>query len=500
MSDFAVPFTGQYNSRISKSNTASGTSGVVGIGIVGLMIVGGNNTASDKDERYINCFLTTQGKRQYIIKRPGIAVNNVPAAGEVGSAILIWTGNGSGTSVISAFGATNSTIYNGTTSLGAITGKATAITETFVSTTATLVVPSNDSTAWYYDTGVAIMTKITDADYPGNAGQTVVGSFSHLDGFACIMTESGRLYASDINSVTAWSANSFESTNAYPDRGVGCVRYKNLVLAFGTESMQFFQNSGLTPFPLTNIPSMTQKVGAISADAIAQISDTIFFAGSTPQGGLSIFQYDGGVNRISTPEQDFQLLLAGPTNITLTTMRFYGRSFVLVKAGATSYVYCLEDKRWHEWTSEIPLWYKFAGLSTGSQILTYSVSNVDTSGSVFIINPAALIFTDNLVPYTATFQSASVDNGTPNRKFYSELRVVADIEPTTSMLTVAYSDDDYASNVTAGMIDLSAQRKLTRLGTSNPENGNKRAWIMSHSDDTAMRVERVIGTMTVGQF
>jgi hypothetical protein len=491
--DFTVKFSGAYNSRIAKSNAASGASGVWGVGIWGTFIWGASAQASDKDERYINCFLTKMGSKEYIIKRPGMAALNTPSSGNVGSAILVWTGSGS--SVITAFGAANSTIYSGTSSLGAITGKATAITETDISGTAALAVSSNDSTGWYYTVAAGTMTKITDADFPGNiAGKTLAGTFAHMDGYACIMTTDGYLYASDVNSITAWTSTSLKATNSYPDRGIGCVRYKNFIMAFGTESVEFYYNAGLTPFPFAKSVAMTQKIGAVSADAIAQISDTVFFAGSTPQGGLSIFQFDGTVSRISTPEQDFQLVLAGPSNISLTTLRVYGRSFVLVKANTTTYVYCIEDKRWHEWTSVTPLWYKCAGLSTGSQILTYSVSNIATTGKVYIIDPASLVFTDDSVAYTATFQSANSDHGTPRRKFYSELNIVADQEPSASTLTIAYSDDDFRNFTTAGTVDLStASPKLTRLGSSK-----KRAWKGTHAANTAMRIERLQGRMSVG--
>lgn len=492
MPEFSVPFTGQYNSRIAKSNAASGSSGVIGVGIVGSFIIGVSAQASDKDERYINCFLTKMGSMEYIIKRPGMAGLNTPSAGNVGSAILVWTGSGS--SVVTAFGAANSTIYSGTSSLGAITGKATGITETFISATATLAVSSNDSTGWYYDTGVGTMTQITDVDFPGNAGRTLAGTFAHIDGFACIMDTRATLWASDLNSITAWTATSNDSANAYPDTGIGCVRHKQYIMAFGTESIQFYINAGLTPFPLKSVPNMTVKVGAVSADAIAQIADTIFWAGSTPQGGLSIFQFDGGVSRVSTPEQDFQLVLAGPSNISLTTLRVYGRSFVLVKANTTTYVYCIEDKRWHEWTATTPLWYKCAGLSTGSQILTYSVSNIATTGKVYVIDPASLVFTDDAVAYTATFQSANDDHGTSRWKFYSELNVIADQEPATSDLTIAVSDDDYQTFKTVGTVDLSTPSpKITRLGRSK-----KRAWKGTHSANTAMRIERLQGEVRVG--
>lgn len=493
MTAFTVPFTGQYNTRIAKSNAASATSGIVGIGIVGLFMVGTGAQASDKDERYINCFLTKEGGRDYIVKRPGFAALNTPGAGNVASALWVWAGSGAGTSVISAFGAANSTIYSGTSSLGTITGKANSISETTISGTATLTVPSNDSTGWYYDTGVGTMTKITDGDYPGNAGKTVVGGFAHIDGYACILTSDGYLYASDVNSVTSWTPNSRIAVQSYPGLGVGCVRFKQQIIAFKRDSFQVYVNRGQTPFPLIVQPEQTQKIGAVSADAIAEISDNIFFAGSTPQGGCSIFQYNGQLSRISTPEQDFQLVLAGPANISLTTLRVYGRSFVLVKANTTTYVYCIEDKRWHEWTSTTPLWYKCAGLSTGSQILTYSVSNIATGGKVYIIDPATLVFTDDTVTYTATAQSASDIYGTPNRKTFSDLTLIADQEPATSPLTISASDDDYQTWNVMGAVDLSLPYcKVTRLGSSR-----QRAWKFTHNANTAMRVQAAMGNMMV---
>ena len=490
---FTVPVSGVYNTRVSQSNAASGASGVVGIGIVGVMIVGAAPSAVDKDERFINCFYTKEGSRQYIVKRPGVAALNTPASGNVGSAILVWTGGVGGTAVIAAFGATNSTVYSGTSSLGAITGKARSITELFVGTTATFIVSSGDSTAWYYDTGVAVMTNITDGQFPGNAGFTTAGDFVVLDGFTCIMTTDGKIWASDVNSVTAWTANNYDTASSYPDQGVGLVRFKNIIMAFGKESCEFWQNAGLNPFPLQRSKGQTMKIGAISSDAIASLADNVFWCGSTDKGGLSIFQYDGSLSRISPPEIDFQLVLAGPSNISLTTLRFYGRSFVLVKANTTTYVYVLEDKRWHEWSSTTPLWYKCAGLSSGSQILTYSISNISTTGKVFVINPASLVFTDDSVAYTASFQSMTMDKD-GQTMFFDFLRIIADTEPSTSTLTISASDDDFVTFDVLGTVDLAdAEKRIDRLGASRD-----RAWKISHSADTAMRIEKMVGEMSVG--
>ena len=498
---FRVPLAGPYNSRISAVNASDATSGYVGVGVVGLMVVGKTTQATDKDGRYINCFAQTVSdqitgdKRVYAVKRPGFGTLNTPATGQKGYAVMVWTGAGDGTSVISAFGESNSTVYNGTTSLGAITGRCTSLSETIISDEPTIIATGSDSTAWYYDSNVGVMTKISDADYPGNAGETVVGPPAHIDGFMVVMTESAKLYASDLNSVTAWTATSFESANAYPDKGIGCVRSGQYILAFGAESLQFYYNAGLTPFPLACAKSKTVKVGAISADAISRIGDTIFWCGTTPEGGISIFQYAGdAISRLSVPEIEAVLILAGASNITLTTIRFYGRSFVLVRAGPTTLAYCVEEKMWHEWNSTTPLWYKCAAVMLGGTLVNYAVSNVSTSGKVYLMNHASLVFTDDGNTYTARVQLPSMDLGTARRKFWQSVELIADRETSSSDITLSYSDDDFQTYTTWGTVDLSEARpRAQRCGSSR-----KRGWVLTHSANTPMRLEAMEGMVEIG--
>jgi len=495
-----LPAIAQYNSRMSAAGSQATSTAYAGVGVAGLMVAGRTVTATSKDARYVNCFAQTvtdeiaNSKRVYAVKRPGFGTQSTPESGSTGHAVIVWSGKGDGTDVISAFGSTNSNIYNGSTSLGAITGKCTGISETVLTTTATLVITSSDSTAWYYDTGVGTTTKITDVDFPGNASETIVGTFAHIDGYACVMTQSGQLWASDINSVTAWTASSYASTSAYPDKGVGCVRNKNFIMAFGTESVEFWYNAGLSPFPLTRATALTLKVGAISADAIGEISDTTFWVGSTPQGGLSVFQYDGTLRRVSNPEQDAALLLAGASNITLTTIRFFGRSFVLVIAGTSTYAYCVEEKFWHEWSTTTVLWTKCTGVSIGSTMVNYAVSDQSTSGKVYLMNNASLVFTDDAVAYTARIQLPSMDLNTNRKKFWESVEIVGDQEESTSSLSLLYTDDDYQNYTTASSIDLSStDRRISRLGASR-----KRGWVMTHAANTPMRIEALELMVEVG--
>lgn len=498
MSAFRLPLAASYNTRVSAVNASDSSTAYAGVAIAGVAIAGKTSPSVGRDARFTNCFLETVTdptgkKRLYIVKRPGFGTQSTPATGKKGYAILPWAGKGAGTDVISAFHSP-STIYNGAVSLGAITGKCTGITETFISTTPTLALTSDDNTAWYYDTGVGVVTKIADADFPGNAGKTIAGTFAHLKGFACVLTVDGLLYAGDLNSLTGWTANSFDSANSYPDTGIGLLRHGEFVMVFKAGSIEFWINAGLTPFPLARVNSKTIKVGCINADSIAEIGDTKFFVGSTPQGGMQVFQYDGALSPISTPEIAAILILAGASNISMTTIRDLGRSFVLVRAGPTTYAYCIEEKFWFEYNSTTPLWYKCAALSLGGTMVNYAISNVSTSGKVYIQNHASLVYTDDATTYTAGVQLPNEDHGTRNRKFCSSLEVLGDVEVTASPFSLSCSDDDFQTRTVIATGDLSNQRNLfTRLGSFR-----RRSWGITHSAATPMRLEALEGQIEVG--
>lgn len=502
--NFRIPIAGSYNTRVTETNTLSSASGIWGLGIWGVFIWGDPVQSTDKDQRYINCFTKTvtnsyTGNRTlYCVKRPGFATLNTPQSGSIGTAVMVWTGQGAGTKVMSAFGGTNSTIYDGTTGKGTITGKATQIAETSPSNVPTLLVPSTDSTAWYFDNGttVAVMTKVTDAQFPGNAGYTLAGGFATMDGYNFIMDTLGNIWNSDLNSVTSWTATGFINANSYPDRGIGCVRQRDTIMAFGTESVQFYQNAGNpSGSPLSRIESRTLRLGCVSADAVTTIEDTVFWAGSSPQGGMHVSAYGaGGYRKVSTPEIENILILAGASNISLTSLEIYGDSFVIVNAASVTFVYCLEENAWHEWTTAAGrLWYKCAGVSSGSTQVLYAISNVSTSGKVFTINPSSLTYLDNGNSFTARMQLSKVGEG-DKRTFWEEINIIGDQNTSSSTLTVEASDDDYATWTTIGSVDLSADlRRITRCGSSY-----RRAWALVHSDNAPMRLEAIAGRLRMG--
>ena len=561
MRTIRLPVTTQYNTRSGVKNTDT-TSGIIGVGIIGQMIIGKTVTFAQKDSGMVNCFTQTAAGKKYTVKRPGWTTLNTPAVGQAGYAILVWTGNSTGDKVITAFGSP-STIYDGATSLGLISGACTGISETFTGNNiATILMSANDQSGWYMPanaitapgtgnttiasaivntiasttglyTGQAIsgagipastriltvdsatqitmtqnatattagvvlttekIAKIIDVDFPGNAAQVLVGTFVTIDGYAVIMTANGRVWSSDLNTLSGWTASSYDSANAYPDAGIGAVRYKNMIVAFGTESLQLFYNAGLTPFPFAKSISQTLKIGAVAAGAITNISDTIFFAGSTPQGGISIYKYDGSLARVSTPEIDTFLLLNGSSGINLTSIRYLGRSFIYINTGSYTLVYCLEENRWHELAGTNKLWGKCVGASVGALLYNYCISTSFSSGKVYKMDQTNFTYLDDGAAIQSKINLPNWDGGTNKKKFFSSIEIIADTETSSSPVDISYSDDDFVTFKILGTVDLSSQRKrLTRAGA-----GRKRAFQLTTSANTPFRIEALELTIEVG--
>jgi len=191
---------------------------------------------------------------------------------------------------------------------------------------------------------------------------------------------------------------------------------------------------------------------------------------------------------------DSLMILAGTSNIAISTCRYFGRSFVRVKASTVVYTYCIEENFWFEETTTTPLATSIASTSIGTTMVNYAISNVSTSGKVYVMNHAALVFTDDGVAYTARMQLAPHDHGTRHRKFWSDVELVCDREESASATTLSYSDDDYQTWTTWGDLDLSDERpRATRLGASR-----KRAWALSNAASTPMGIEALEGNFEVG--
>src|SRR4029079_13574833 len=140
--------------------------------------------------------------------------------------------------------------------------------------------------------------------------------------------------------------------------------------------------------------------------------------------------------------------------IKLTALRDYGMSFIHVKAGTTTYAYCIEEKFWFVVTTHLGF-IRYGALSSGTSQVVYGVSELSTSGKVYTINPQSRVYQDDSVGFSARFQLQNIDPGNGDFTAYEKIEVIADVESSSSTLQVVWTDDDYRTYSNPRELDLS---------------------------------------------
>lgn len=156
--------------------------------------------------------------------------------------------------------------------------------------------------------GAATLTKISDADFPTNQATYVhiVGPMVQMNQITYAMASDGRVYNSTTDTIGTWSALGFLEAEAYPDKGIGLVRYKHHIVAFNQGSIEFFNDIGNDPTtgsPLERTEQAFIKFGALYASSVVNIDDTLYWLASSNAGTIGVWKLDQYTPvEIATPE------------------------------------------------------------------------------------------------------------------------------------------------------------------------------------------------------
>ncbi|MCR4308366.1 MAG: packaged DNA stabilization protein gp10 [Candidatus Berkelbacteria bacterium] len=334
------------------------------------------------------------------------------------------------------------------------------------------------NTNWTAYTGTAYFTKgslykITNTNFPGNTPLLgVVGSFVVLNGYSYIQCVNGRIYNSDINDPTTWSATNYITAQMQSDPGRGLALYKNHIVAFGFYSCEFFKDVGnATGSPLQSVPELFLKLGIRQPKHLVQIEDTFGFLANTESGSHAIYILDGfQPKRISTPDIEYILFKIGAANFELKFLRLNGKPCLLINRYLTyalrnnlenilTFVYYIDEGIWGEWkvteagtaNDHAHPWSYPIGVISGT---FYSVSPyTEGLGSgpyiTTFLAESDTNYYDNLSasskPVTFYLQSKVLDGGTLNRKFHSKLKLYhsADTSFNPGTNISVYKSDDF---------------------------------------------------------
>lgn len=172
------------------------------------------------------------------------------------------------------------------------------------------------------------LTAITDTNFPNKQTPALItiGKFIYKSGINYIATLDGRIYNSTSfpqNDISTWSTSlgvGSINVNQYPDQCLGLERYKQHIVAFGSNSIEFFEDAGVTnsPTPLVRLDQVFIKFGTVSPKTFINIDDIIYWIGYSADNAIGLWKLDGyQPSKISNMGID-QFLLNSFSQITNT--------------------------------------------------------------------------------------------------------------------------------------------------------------------------------------
>lgn len=510
--------------------------------------VGSHNArdySGSKDQRYVNCYPESianplnQGKRVYLIKRPGLVTQINPGNAATARGLVYWNSK-----VYSVFG---DKVYSNTTQIATLstsTGTCgfvacngdvdqlflcdgtngyvistadvvTQINQTYSAWTGTTTlavgarrIPTVANSLWYEVT--AITTGITAAGeptWPTTVGNTVVdggvtwtckgyyGGFPspHIptpvfaNGYVFLpLSNTDRIFNSDIDNHQSWNPINYISAEMFPDHIVGLAKQNNQIVAFGENSTEFFYDAAnVNTSPLARNDAAGQQLGCAAYNTIVSYEQSMIFVGQSELGGrcvwlIKAFQPD----RISIEWVDDALdhESSSISNANAYLVRVRGHQFYVLNLTNRTVVYDIDEKMWHEWSSNNSGSHQtfkcnFSCDYTGEALVQHA-----TNGKIYKLDPYT--YTDDGTAILMEAVTSLVDLDINDRKACRSVVILGDRTSATAPATLYYSDDDYQTWSAGRALDFVRRPFLMNLGIFR-----RRAFKLTFQQNFPLRIE-----------
>ena len=290
-------------------------------------------------------------------------------------------------------------------------------------------------------------------------------SLAYLDGYMFLVlkrndgSDSADVYNCDLDNPYSWNPTNYIVANQFPDKMQALARQNNMLVAFGTSSVEFFYDAGnSTGTPLAVNQSYTLQVGIAAPHAIYQNERFCIFTAQSQSGGRAVWLLDGFSPKKISDEYIERILDVEGTAIADATgfgLRTNGHLFYVLNLTDRSVVYDLEEKMWHEWTGTNVV--AMTDDSSGKAILQDG-----SNGKTYYMDPT--IGTDNGVAINMEVYTTKYDFETMNLKSMQSFNYVSDLQQGKT-IQVRWSDDDYNTWSDWRTISLYPRAYFTTLGS-----------------------------------
>lgn len=400
-----------------------------------------------------------------------------------------------------------------------------------------IIIDPESNRGWFIDeSSPETVIEITATDFPPNQTPTLqlAGGAVSLDGYLFVMTTDGRIWNSNLNDPTAWTAIDFLTADVSPDGGVAIVKHHNHVCAIGTSSIEFFYDAG-NPVgsPLQLRQDISFLTGAVEFNAISTTGENIIFLGREATGTIGLYRLESfKLRRVSNDSIDRFIGNTYTTQATngndlkfIVSSSWFGQhllcfitSVAIDNIGTATYnpeytlMYDAVNDLWGQFDTELSLIDQFGvvdatdatgatGIKGSLMFLSGAVASVDVSGTTSDYTTSDEYFVDDYMvdgymvsaPDDAAnnicfnITTVEYDFDTITRKNQYRMSVVGTtIAPSGDLtpLEVSWTDDRYRSFSTARELDTGLRRSLTRGG-----NFRRRAYAIDYCGADQLRLE-----------
>lgn len=321
-----------------------------------------------------------------------------------------------------------------------------------------------------------------------------------MDGYIFLPdSNSVDIYNSDITQAFGWGALSLASAESFPDYVTGLARQNNYIIAFGDTSTEFFYNQALADdietfdTPISRAETFITQVGILTRNCIMQTERLLIYIGQSDIGGYAVWKFDGTTPKEISTEyiEKFLDLETSTSGITGFGFRVNGHLLYVVNLPIANrtFVYDVEENFWTEWqyNGGVLPFGAFAD-KNGAVLLQHK-----TNGKILQLNLNVYQDTGGAATYAINtlVRFAKQDFDTDNYKFFQQVTVVGDA--VADPIYLRWSDDDYGTWSNTKTLPTGTRPYFKRLG-----NARRRAWELSHTGNSALRLESLEVEYAVG--
>ncbi len=436
--------------------------------------------------RLVNCFpeqLPPDAKTPAILTRSnGIktwtTVGSGPIRGMYAAYIGLTTGGVKHLYVVSG----SELYYVDTTGSATLIGNIGSPIRVDLDSNTTHVVVVNEPNAYHWQGDT--FAQITDEDFVSRGA----GDVEFLDNFLLFrQPNSGVFFGADLGSATDFNGLNFATAESAPDNLNGMQVQHRVLLNFGTESGEMWENTGAAGFPIERIVNGTFDKGCLNAATVATLDNMTYWVADD----FTVRKLEGITpQRVSSTAVEQFLSSATATSLDAFTYEQDGHFFYVLSAVEGTFVFDVVTGEWSEretylqgnWSMRYHA--QFAGLELVGDA---------TSNKIGSLDPDTYTDFGSTQRMEWTYQPVYAEQ---RRAFHRRLEVVLEtgVGTTTGQgvdpkIMCQYSDDGGKTYKSLPDKSLGALgKRLTRVVWTGLGSARQRVYRMAVSDPVAITV------------